>query len=125
YQPFVKGVLRFRWLTLLAALLIMGATVYPFSQLGREFMPPLNEGDILFMPTAVPGISITEATKVLQMQNRMLRQFPEVETVFGKAGQADTSTDPAPLSMIETVVKLKPPDQWRPGLTWEKLQDEM
>src|SRR3989475_10780408 len=88
-------------------------------------MPPLNEGDILFMPTAVPGISIAEATKILQIQDRMLRQFPEVETVFGKAGQSETSTDPAPLSMIETVVKLKPPEQWRPGVTWEKLLAEM
>src|SRR5207247_3877283 len=77
-------------------------------------MPPLNEGDILFMPTAVPGISIAEATKILQIQDRMVRQFHEVENVFGKAGESETSTDPAPLSMIETVVKLKPPEQWRP-----------
>src|SRR6266511_1443968 len=103
----------------------MGATVYPFTKLGKEFMPPLNEGDILFMPTAVPGITVTEAMKVLQVQDRMLRQIPEVETVFGKAGQAETSTDPAPLSMIETVVKLKPAEQWRPGMTWEKLLAEM
>src|SRR5438093_3837802 len=88
-------------------------------------MPPLNEGDILFMPTAVPGISIDEAAKILQIQDRMLRRLPEVENVFGKAGQSETSTDPAPLSMIETVVKLKPPEQWRPGMTWEKLLAEM
>ena len=125
YQPFVKFVLRFRWLTLITALLVMGATVYPFKNLGKEFMPPLNEGDILFMPTAVPGITVTEAMKVLQVQDRMLRQIPEVETVFGKAGQSETSTDPAPLSMIETVVKLKPAEQWRPGTTWEKLLAEM
>ena len=125
YQPCVKFVLRFRWLTLVAALAAMSATVYPYKKLGKEFMPPLNEGDILFMPTAVPGISVTEATKVLQVQNRILRQIPEVETVFGKAGQSETSTDPAPLSMIETVVKLKPPEQWRPGVTWEKLLAEM
>jgi len=125
YQPFVKVVLRFRWLTLLVALLIMGATVHPFKKLGKEFMPPLNEGDILFMPTAVPGITVTEAMKVLQVQDRMLRQIPEVETVFGKAGQSETSTDPAPLSMVETVVKLKPAEQWRPGMTWEKLLAEM
>ncbi|HXJ57583.1 MAG TPA: CusA/CzcA family heavy metal efflux RND transporter [Verrucomicrobiae bacterium] len=125
YQPFVKLVLRFRWLTLITALLIMGVTVYPFKKLGKEFMPPLNEGDILFMPTAIPGITVTEATKVLQVQDRILRQIPEVENVFGKAGQSETSTDPAPLSMIETVVKLKPADQWRPGLTWEKLLAEM
>ena len=125
YQPFVHFVLRFRWPTLIVALVIMAATVYPFKKLGKEFMPPLNEGDILYMPTAVPGISIEEATKVLQIQDRMLRQFPEVENVFGKAGQSETPTDPAPLSMIETVVKLKPPDQWRPGMTWEKLLAEM
>src|SRR5207249_5567519 len=106
YQPFVNFVLRFRWLTLIVALLTMGATVYPFKKLGKEFMPPLNEGDILFMPTAVSGITVAEATKVLQVQDRMLREFPEVEMVFGKAGQSETSTDPAPVSMIETVVKL-------------------
>jgi copper/silver efflux system protein len=155
YQPFVNFVLRFRWFTLiLGALLVVwvffpwrlvvterlqkwGASslaessakyvdpLFPYQSLGREFMPPLNEGDILFMPTAVPGISIAEATKILQIQDRMLRQFPEVENVFGKAGQSETSTDPAPLSMIETVVKLKPPEQWRAGMTWEKLIAEM
>lgn len=125
YQPFVNFVLRFRWLTIVVALLILAATYYPYSKLGSEFMPPLNEGDILYMPTAVPGISITEATKILQIQDRMLRKVPEVESVFGKAGQAETPTDPAPLSMFETVVKLKPPDQWRPGMTWEKLLAEM
>src|SRR5213083_1376063 len=155
YQPFVNFVLRFRWLTLItgAALVLLvffpwrllvtqrlqkwGASslaeysakyvdpLFPYQSLGKEFMPPLNEGDILFMPTAVPGISIAEATKILQIQDRMLRQFPEVENVFGKAGQSETSTDPAPLSMIETVVKLKPPAQWRSGMTWEKLLGEM
>jgi copper/silver efflux system protein len=125
YQPFAHFVLRFRWLTLILALAVLGVTIYPFKKLGKEFMPPLNEGDILFMPTAVPGISIDEATKILQIQDRMLRQFPEVESVFGKAGGAETSTDPAPLSMFETVVKLKPPEQWRPGMTWEKLIAEM
>lgn len=125
YQPFVHLVMRFRWLTILAAVIILAATVFPYRQLGREFMPPLNEGDLLYMPTAVPGISINEAVKILQIQDRMLRRFPEVERVFGKAGWADSATDPAPLSMIETVVKLKPPDQWRPGMTWEKLIAEM
>jgi len=121
YQPVVNLALRFRWLTLAGALLIMAATIYPFAKLGKEFMPPLNEGDLLFMPTAVPGISIEEATRILQIQDRILRQFPEVESVFGKAGGAETSTDPAPLSMFETVVKLKPPSQWPAGMTWEKL----
>jgi len=125
YQPFVHFVLRFRWFTLLVALVIMAISVYPYKKLGKEFMPPLNEGDLLFMPTAVPGISIEEATKILQIQDRILRQFPEVESVFGKAGQSETSTDPAPLSMFETVVKLKPPERWRHGMTWEKLLAEM
>jgi Cu(I)/Ag(I) efflux system membrane protein CusA/SilA len=125
YRPFVHFVLRFRWLTLIVAILVMAMTIYPFKKLGKEFMPPLNEGDILYMPTAVPGISIDEATRILQIQDRMLREFPEVENVFGKAGQSETATDPAPLSMIETVVKLKPWEQWRPGMTWERLIAEM
>jgi Cu(I)/Ag(I) efflux system membrane protein CusA/SilA len=125
YQPAVHFVLRFRWLTIIIALLIMVVSIYPYKKLGKEFMPPLNEGDILFMPTAVPGMTVTEATKILQIQDRMLREFPEVETVFGKAGQAETPTDPAPVSMFETVVRLKPPEQWRPGMTWEKLIAEM
>jgi Cu(I)/Ag(I) efflux system membrane protein CusA/SilA len=125
YRPVVNLVLRFRWPTLIIALVILGVTIYPFKRLGTEFMPPLNEGDLLYMPTAVPGISIEEATKILQIQDRMLRQFPEVVSVFGKAGESETATDPAPLSMFETVVKLKPPEQWRPGMTWEKLIAEM
>jgi Cu(I)/Ag(I) efflux system membrane protein CusA/SilA len=125
YRPLVHFALRFRGLTLVAALLVMAATVFPFMKLGTEFMPPLIEGDLLYMPTAVPGISIEEATRILQMQDRMLRKFPEVERVFGKAGQSETATDPAPLSMIETVVKLKPPEQWRAGMTWDKLIAEM
>jgi Cu(I)/Ag(I) efflux system membrane protein CusA/SilA len=125
YQPFVDFVLRFRGFTLTVAALLLVATIYPYSQLGKEFMPPLNEGDILYMPTAVPGMAIGEATKILQIQDRMLRKIPEVETVFGKAGQAETPTDPAPLSMFETVVKLKPATQWREGMTWEKLVEEL
>jgi Cu(I)/Ag(I) efflux system membrane protein CusA/SilA len=125
YRPFVHFVLRFRWLTVIVALAVIAVTIYPFKQLGKEFMPPLNEGDILYMPTAVPGIAIGEATRVLQIQDRLLRQFPEVESVFGKAGESETSTDPAPLSMFETVVKLKPSQQWRPGMTWEKLLAKM
>jgi Cu(I)/Ag(I) efflux system membrane protein CusA/SilA len=125
YQPLVNLVLRFRWLTICLALVLLAFTYIPVSRLGKEFMPPLNEGTLLYMPTAVPGISITEATKTLQIQDRILQKFPEVETVFGKAGEADTPTDPAPLSMFETVVQLKPANQWPAGMTWEKLMAEM
>jgi Cu(I)/Ag(I) efflux system membrane protein CusA/SilA len=125
YDPVVTIVLRFRWLTLILAILVLALTWIPFSRLGKEFMPPLNEGTLLYMPTAIPGMSITEATKILQIQDRILRQFPEVESVFGKAGQADTATDPAPLSMFETVVQLKPPEEWPAGMTWEKLISQL
>jgi Cu(I)/Ag(I) efflux system membrane protein CusA/SilA len=125
YQPCVNFVLRHPKLTLAFAFTILGATAYPFLQLGKEFMPPLNEGDILYMPTAVPGMSVTEATQVLQIQDRIIRKLPEVQSVFGKAGQAESSTDPAPLSMFETVVQLKPSDQWRAGMTWDKLIAEL
>ncbi len=125
YQPFVNFVLRHRFATLLGAVLTLVVTIYPYSRLGKEFMPPLNEGTILYMPTAVPGMSINEATKILQIQDRMIAKVPEVERVFGKAGQSESPTDPAPLAMFETVVTLKPHDQWRPGMTWEKLVAEM
>ena len=125
YQPLVNFVLRYRWPTLIAAAVILAITIIPFRKLGSEFMPPLNEGTMLYMPTAVPGMSITEATKILQIQDRMLLKVPEVTRVFGKAGQAETPTDPAPLSMFETVLTLKPPEQWRPGMTWDKLTAEM
>jgi copper/silver efflux system protein len=125
YQPVAHFVLRFRWLTLLLALGVMAATIVPVRRLGGEFMPPLNEGTLLFMPTAVPGMTISEATRILQIQDRLLHSIPEVSSVFGKAGQANTPTDPAPPSMFETVVTLKPPDQWRAGMTWEKIIDEM
>ena len=126
YQPFVNFVLRFRWLHCSARRCSSRwRRIYPYSKLGKEFMPPLNEGTILYMPTAVPGMSINEATKILQIQDRMLAKVPEVERVFGKAGQSETPTDPAPLAMFETVVTLKPHEQWRPGMTWEKLIAEM
>jgi Cu(I)/Ag(I) efflux system membrane protein CusA/SilA len=125
YQPFVNFVLRYRWFTLGCALVILALTIFPFSRLGSEFMPPLNEGALLYMPTAIPGISITEATKILQIQDRQLKKIPEAMTVFGKAGQAETPTDPAPLSMFETVVALKPPNEWRKGMTWDKLLAEV
>src|SRR5216110_378262 len=125
YQPFVNFVLRYRWFTLGCALVILALTIFPFSRLGSEFMPPLNEGTLLYMPTAVPGMSITEATKILQIQDRQLKKIPEVVTVFGKAGQAETPTDPAPLSMFETIIPLKPPNEWRRGMTWQKLLAEV
>jgi copper/silver efflux system protein len=125
YRPVAHFVLRFRWLTLLLALGVMAATIIPLRRLGGEFMPPLNEGTILFMPTAVPGMTINEATRILQIQDRLLRSIPEVATVFGKAGQAETPTDPAPPSMFETVVTLKPPSQWRRSMSWERIIAEM
>src|SRR5205809_402128 len=125
YQPFVNFVLRYRWFTLGCALVILALTIFPFSRLGSEFMPPLNEGTLLYMPTAIPGMSITEATKILQIQDRQLKKLPEAITVFGKAGQAETATDPAPLSMFETIVSLKPFDQWPRGMTWDKFLGEL
>ena len=125
YAPVVRGVLRFRKTTIALAILALILTVPAFVRLGSEFMPPLNEGMIFYMPTTLPGISVTQASRLLQMQDRMLKTFPEVEWVFGKAGRAETSTDPAPFSMGETTVMLKPESQWRAGMTWEKLVDEM
>ncbi|MGB8356607.1 MAG: CusA/CzcA family heavy metal efflux RND transporter, partial [Chthoniobacteraceae bacterium] len=137
YKPFVNFVVRFRWFTLVIALLAVGLgsivpltniffnNPLPFYHFGKEFMPPLNEGTLLYMPTAVPGMSITEATKILQIQDRQLKKIPEVDRVFGKAGQAETATDPAPISMFETVVSFKPHEQWRPGMTWDKIIAEM
>jgi Cu(I)/Ag(I) efflux system membrane protein CusA/SilA len=125
YNPLLKGVLRFPKTFICLAVVLVAVTVYPFSQLGSEFMPPLNEGDLLYMPTTMPGISITEAKNILQQTDRIIRTFPEVDYVFGKAGRAETATDPAPLSMIETTIRLKDPQYWRPGLTMEGLIREM
>src|SRR5947208_1327528 len=125
YQPILSGVLRGRWLTLLLAAAAMGLTAPVFARLGGEFMPPLNEGTILYMPTTVPGLSIPEATKILQVQDRLLTTFPEVERVFGKMGKAPTATDPAFVGMAEITVSLKPEAQWRTGMTWDRLIDEM
>jgi copper/silver efflux system protein len=125
YAPVVRGVLRFRKTTIALAVLALILTYPAFARLGSEFMPPLNEGMIFYMPTTLPGISVTQASRLLQMQDRMLKTFPEVQWVFGKAGRAETSTDPAPFSMGETTVMLKPESEWRAGMTWEKLVDEM
>ena len=125
YRPILRLVLRWRWAVLVLTLAGAAATAVPVSRLGSEFMPPLWEGDLLYMPTTLPGVSITKAREVLQQTDRILRDFPEVETVFGKVGRADTATDPAPLSMIETTILLKPESEWRPGMTPDRLIAEM
>ena len=125
YHPALKAVLRIPVMAIILAVLLVGLTVYPFSRLGSEFMPPINEGDLLYMPTTMPGISITEAKNILQQTDRIIRQFPEVKYVFGKAGRAETATDPAPLSMLETTIRLKDPKQWPPGMTMEDLIGKM
>jgi copper/silver efflux system protein len=125
YAPVVRRAVQHRFLVVFAALVLIAVSIPVFLRLGTEFMPPLNEGTILYMPTAPPGMSITEAQRVLQMQDRELREFPEVARVFGKIGRADTSTDPAPLSMVETVVTLKPESEWRPGMSYARLVQEM
>jgi Cu(I)/Ag(I) efflux system membrane protein CusA/SilA len=118
YEPACRLVLRWPKATIAAALALLFATVPAYLRLGHEFMPPLNEGTILYMPTTLPGISVTEAARLLQVQDRILKTFPEVVSVHGKAGRAETSTDPAPFSMMETVVQLKPDSQWRPKKRW-------
>jgi len=125
YRPFINFVLRFRWLTIGIAVLILLITLIPYAKLGSEFMPPLNEGDLLYMPTTYPGISITKAKELLQQTDKIIKRFPEVHHVFGKIGRAETATDPAPLTMIETTIMLNDPKEWRPGMTIEKLIDEL
>lgn len=118
YRPVVKVVLRHQWTTIIAAVLVMALTVPIFFRLGSEFMPPLDEGALLYMPTTLPGISVTEAQKLLQVQDKIIRSRPEVERVFGKAGRAETATDPAPFSMMETVIVLKPQSEWPQVPRW-------
>ncbi len=125
YQPLLDKVLAFPKTTLVVALLILVATVYPASRIGGEFMPPLDEGDLLYMPSALPGISAGKAAELLQQTNRLIKTVPEVASVFGKAGRAETATDPAPLEMFETTIQLKPRSEWRPGMTPEKLVEEL
>jgi Cu(I)/Ag(I) efflux system membrane protein CusA/SilA len=126
HSPVLKLAMRWRVVTVILAVLLMASTLYPLSRIGSEFMPPLDEGDILYMPTAFPGISITKAREVLQQTDKMLKTFPEVHHVFGKIGRAETATDAAPLMMVETTVKLKPQEQWPdPTKTTRQLMDEM
>ncbi|HEX9165197.1 MAG TPA: CusA/CzcA family heavy metal efflux RND transporter [Gemmatimonadales bacterium] len=125
YQPVLSVALGKPWLVIAAAAAIVGVTIVPWRQLGREFMPPLDEGAILFMPTTVPGASIGQARSILQYQDSVLATFPEVASVFGKAGRANTATDPAPLDMIETTIMLKPTSEWRPGMTMDRLVSAM
>ncbi|MGK7346686.1 MAG: efflux RND transporter permease subunit [Candidatus Nitrospinota bacterium M3_3B_026] len=124
-RPLVSLALRFKVATLVLVAVACLFTLGPISRIGGEFMPPMDEGDILYMPTTLPGISITKAKEILQQTDKILTKFPEVERVFGKIGRAETATDPAPLSMIETIVKLKPREKWRPGVTMESLMNEM
>src|SRR3989440_7874171 len=125
YRPVIRGVLKAKTLTIVLAFAVLAVTVIPARQLGTEFMPNLNEGTLFYMPTTLPGISITKAAELLQMQDRIIKTFPEVESVFGKAGRASTATDPAPTEMYETVINLKPQVEWRTGITVDSLISEM
>lgn len=125
YQPALEGILRHPKTTIGIAVVLLAATFYPLEKLGSEFMPTLNEGTLLYMPSTLPGVSAREAGKLLQQTDRLIKTVPEVATVFGKAGRADSATDPAPLTMLETTIQFKPKDQWRPGMTMDKLIDEL
>jgi Cu(I)/Ag(I) efflux system membrane protein CusA/SilA len=125
YRPMIAGVLRARLPTILLALLVLAVTVIPLKRLGSEFMPTLNEGTLMYMPVSVPGMSVTKAAELLQTSDRIIKGFPEVASVFGKAGRAATATDPAPVEMFETIINLKPEDQWRTGVTVDSLIAEM
>ncbi|WP_186121998.1 efflux RND transporter permease subunit [Burkholderia gladioli] len=125
YAPLIAATLRRPWVAIGLAAAALLLTAIPLSRLGGEFMPPLDEGDLLYMPTALPGISVDKAAELLQQTDRLIRTVPEVETVFGKSGRADSATDPAPLEMFETTIRFKPRSQWRPGMTPQKLVDEL
>jgi len=125
YKPALDAVLRRPKMTLLVAVLVFLTGLWPASRLGGEFLPPLDEGDLLYMPTALPGLSAQKASELLQQTDRLIKTVPEVAHVFGKAGRADTATDPAPLEMFETTIQFKPKDQWRPGMTPDKLVEEL
>ncbi len=125
YRPAIDKVLKHKWLTIALAVAALATSAYPLKKLGSEFMPALDEGTILYMPVTLPGISPTKAAEILQTQDRIIKNFPEVESVFGKAGRALSATDPAPFEMFETIINLRPKDQWRPGVTSEGLIAEM
>jgi Cu(I)/Ag(I) efflux system membrane protein CusA/SilA len=125
YHPIIEAVMRRKMLTIAIALAVMLLTIYPASRLGSEFMPSLNEGTLMYMPSSLPGMSVTKAAELMQSQDKIIKTFPEVESVFGKAGRAQTATDPAPLEMFETVINLKPQSEWRDGMTVDKLIAEM
>jgi len=125
YRPVIAGVLKAKVLTIAVALLVLGATAWPIQHIGSEFMPDLDEGTLMYMPTTLPGLSVTKAAELLQTQDRIIKSFPEVESVFGKAGRALTATDPAPVEMFETIITLKPKTEWRPGVTMASLKQEM
>jgi Cu(I)/Ag(I) efflux system membrane protein CusA/SilA len=125
YGPVIRSVLRYRWPVIWAALVVLILTWLPWKRIGSEFMPPLGEGTILYMPTTLPGVSVARAREILRTQDQILKQFPEVDHVWGKAGRAGTATDPAGLDMIETTISLKPEGQWRSGMTYDRLVAEM
>lgn len=125
YRPIIALVMRWKKTTILLALLMLGISVYPLTKLGSEFMPTLNEGTLLYMPATLPGLSVTKAAEIMQTQNKIIKSFPEVASVFGKAGRANTATDPAPMEMFETVINLKPESEWRPGMTIDKIISEL
>jgi Cu(I)/Ag(I) efflux system membrane protein CusA/SilA len=125
YRPIIDGVLRHRKLTIVLAVLALAVSVYPVTRIGSEFMPTLNEGTLLYMPVSLPSMSITKAGELIQLQDRIIKSFPEVESVFGKAGRAETATDPAPVEMFETVINLKPEETWPKGMTIDKLITDM
>ncbi|MDV6344692.1 CusA/CzcA family heavy metal efflux RND transporter [Nitrosomonas sp. Is37] len=125
YQPLIPWVIKWKKSILVAAIVLLGLTIYPAVRLGSEFMPPLNEGTLLYMPVTLPAISVTKAAELMQTQNKIIKSFPEVASVFGKAGRANTATDPAPLEMTETIINLKPESEWRPGMTIDKLIAEL
>jgi len=125
YRPIIRFALKYKAVVLGLTLVVLAATAIPLTKIGSEFMPPLYEGDLLYMPTTLPGISVAKAGELLQQTDRIIKSFPEVKRVFGKVGRAETATDPAPLTMLETTIMLKPRDQWRPGLTPEMLIDSL